>query len=367
MNSIVLSQNCEGCASSCASQTKEVLADEFEEVSEDEFTTGEDEFLNESDSDEFSQEGDEFAEDDINSELTTENKSNIFTTPLAKKTYILLLLTIVAGFLVRYKKTRGLRPVFLVGGMVWLGFYSGGCPCMISSFQNFLLLFIGEGQVSIDALFWIIGLIPITYLFGRVWCGWLCHLGALQEFLYLPQKYGIWQSAKAQRVLKYTRYFFFVALIGQILITQSNLFIEIDPFKVAFNLYSANTTGYVLLVILLLLSLFSYRPFCRGMCPVGTLLGWIEKLPFASILTINSKCNEEKGGLGVCNGCCACNKACKSQAITKVDTALYMDNEECIMCGECMDSCKQSGINITKNKSKQSKTKFFERVRKNGK
>ena len=122
-----------------------------------------------------------------------------------------------------------------------LGFYNGGCPCMISSFQNTVLGAIGV-EVNWQAVVWFVGLLPITYVFGKVWCGWVCHLGALQEFLYIPKKFEIFRSRRAQDIMRYIRYFFLTALMLQLIFTKVILFKNIGKFKVALNLFSANTT-----------------------------------------------------------------------------------------------------------------------------
>ena len=99
------------------------------------------------------------------------------------RTLIALLATVISGFAFKYWRKKGLRYLFLLSSLVFLGFYSGGCPCMISSFQNFILLLLGE-PVQWLSLIWVLALLPITYFFGKVWCGWVCHLGAFQEFLF---------------------------------------------------------------------------------------------------------------------------------------------------------------------------------------
>ena len=246
--------------------------------------------------------------------------------------------TIVAGFLVRLKSAVSLRGLFLITSLIVLGFYKGGCPCPIMSMQHVVLAGIG-GEVKWTGMIWFLGLLPITYLFGKVWCGWICHLGALQEIIYLPGKVKILQSEKAQKRMRYIRIALFIALIGQIIYTQTNLFKVIDPFKVAFNLRAANTTGWVLLGLLILSSLFIYRPFCKAICPIGLVLGWISKIPGASILAPKK----------TCVGCKTCNNSCKINAITRDNKFSKLDNQECIACGECTADCKKDSIKFVRN------------------
>ena len=288
------------------------------------------------DDDEFSSDSEMSFDDDEFGEFTEEGAENTTVSyTRVKWSLSILLVTILTGFLVRYPATRKFRAVFMVGAVVILGFYRGGCPCMISSFQNTVLGVMGV-EVNWQAIVWFVGLLPITYLFGKVWCGWVCHLGALQEFLYIPKKFEIFRSRKAQDIMRYMRYFFLIALMLQLIFTKVILFKDIGPFKVAFNLFSANTTGYVLLVLLLLSSVFIYRPFCKAVCPVGLILGWISKIPGASILGITTECK----------GCVTCNTACEMDAITRVGRVSVMNNPDCILCGDCLDSCRTSTISF---------------------
>jgi len=245
-----------------------------------------------------------------------------------------LFMTALAGVFVRYKTTRKLRPLFLVASMVFLGFYVGACPCPISSLSHTIIGLTG-GPFVWESMVWFVGLIPITYVFGKVWCGWICHLGALQKFLY-TDKFKIFHSERSQKVMKIIRWVLLATLIVQLVITHTYLFDVIDPFRIAYNLgYGANLTSWILLGLLLLSSLFIHRPFCKAVCPIGLVLGWVSKIPGASV--IGTKKDS-------CTGCKLCSDACKSDAIVRKGDQSFLDNQDCIACGECLDSCRQLGL-----------------------
>lgn len=305
--------------------------DEFSEFKtiENQENGGEDEFM------EFEQSNDEFEQS--NDEFSNENSDVVKEKVSYTRLYwslVILAFTILAGFMVRYRATRKLRAIFLIASVVILGFYRGGCPGPISSFMNTYLMAIGV-EINWQAIIWFLGLIPITYILGQVFCGWICHLGALQEFLFIP-KISIWKSTKAQKILKIVRTVVLIGFLIQLTFTHVLLWNKVGPFKVAFNLFSANLAGYILLGILLLSSVFIYRPFCKAICPVGLLLGWISKIPGASILGINNSCI----------GCKNCNDACNTDAITRENKTSYLDNTNCILCGDCLDSCKSKSISF---------------------
>jgi polyferredoxin len=246
---------------------------------------------------------------------------------------IALAFTVVAGFLVRFKPLRAMRTVFLLSSLAFLGFWNGGCPCPISSFQN-LALWALNVDVEIRSLWWFLGLIPITYVFGRVWCGWVCHLGALQEFVHKPNRFSFLRGDRAQKTMRVLKYGLVAALIVQLIWTRDNQFIHIDPFKVAFNLRSFYWTGWVLLGVLMLSSLYIYRPFCRSACPVGLILGWVSRLPYASKLGVNEDCRT----------CKLCTQACAPQAIRVVGREVEVRQQDCLACGSCMDACRKDCV-----------------------
>lgn len=264
---------------------------------------------------------------------------------------IVLAATAIAGILVRFPKTRNFKTVFLVASLAMLGFYRGGCPCMISSMQDVALAGMGLHSHWIDYL-WFLGLIPLTYVFGQVWCGWVCHLGAFQEFLFKRNKIEFLKSEKSQKVMKIIRYVLLTALLVQLFITKSNLFIKIDPFMVAFNLNSYYTAGWILLGLLLITSLFINRPFCRAACPVGLILGWVKKIPGASVL----------GAKENCTGCITCAKGCDYQAINRKVKLSILDNKDCILCGDCMDNCRKESIQFYRNNNSRKDKAILEKM-----
>jgi len=307
-----------------------------DEFSSDEFSSGEDSFSN-SDDDSFSNSDDEFSDFSESDESFSEKTSinwHRFNWAIG-----ILFFTLLAGILVRYEKAQKLRPIFLLAAVVILGFYRGG-PGIISSFQNTYLVLIGVSwKWTATVLF--VGVIILTYFQGKVFCGWICYLGAIQEFLYIG-KIKIFQTEKAQKVMRIIRYVLLALILLQLTITQSIEWSRIGPFKVIFNLFSPNITGYILLVILLLSSLFIHRPFCKVVCPAGLIFGWVTKLPGASVLGITDSCA----------GCKTCNTSCQINAITRDDKTSKLDNQECIMCGECLSDCKISSIQPFKKSNK---------------
>ena len=83
--------------------------------------------------------------------------------------------------------------------------------------------------------------------------------------------------------------------------------------------------------VVIILSLFMYRFFCRFICPLGAFYGFFNKIAIIGLKVDNTKCIH----------CGACAKDCL------MDTKIVGDRE-CIQCGECIDKCEVKAIKVWK-------------------
>jgi ferredoxin len=136
---------------------------------------------------------------------------------------------------------------------------------------------------------------------GRVFCGAVCPLGAIQDvFLIRPVKLPAGLSA-ALSVLPYV--YLAVAVLYAVL-GSTFLICEYDPFVAFFRLdgrFNLLLLGGSLLVI----SMFVGRPYCRFLCPYGVLLGWLAPLARWRIKIHPKQCIQ----------CRMCEEACPFGAI----------------------------------------------------
>lgn len=307
--------------------------DEFEDVS------GSDEFEDLSSSD-------EFEEVTFLEEIDTEPLVNKSNKRLLVVVLSLFLATALAGMFMEYPKFRNLRYLFLLTSLAVVGFgFGGSCPCMLKSFDN-TLLFIAGNEVKWASLVLFIGLIPLTYVFGRVWCGWICHFGALQEFIHRKSKWNFWKTPKAQKVLFGVQIGVFSIWVLWLLIAQTSSICKFDPFVKIFNLNINGMVNYIVVGLLIVLSLFVNRPFCRAICPIGFVLGWVARIPYAQKLHIDS----------TCGGCGKCETVCDKGAISGEKLHKHkVDVNACILCGECISQCAKKAILADKTDIKKTK------------
>ena len=94
---------------------------------------------------------------------------------------VFFVLLFFAGLALKSKRGIKLRPCVQTASFVFFIFIVHRCFCAlrgtIFSFQD-----IGKNDLNVfNGLFILVPLIAFTLIFGRVFCGWLCPLGAIQE------------------------------------------------------------------------------------------------------------------------------------------------------------------------------------------
>ncbi|MFO1334564.1 MAG: 4Fe-4S binding protein [Piscinibacter sp.] len=196
-------------------------------------------------------------------------------------------------------------------------------------FQWTWSLFLSDPAIFV---FWIF-IIATVFLFGRgLFCGWLCPFGSLSEALYkIGGKLGLkrWQGSLPRRWhdrLKWLKYaiFFGLLAVSMFSMVTAEMLAEVEPFKTTFLVGITNRAWpYGLFVAVLLgISLFIERPYCKYICPLGAALAMPSTFRWFGL-----KRKQD------CNSCAACAKGCGSLAI---DADGRIDHRECLHCLDCM-------------------------------
>jgi len=231
---------------------------------------------------------------------------------------IAALIICLIGLTYKSKTIQDFRPLILLASLIYFGFIKGGCPCILSYFQGFILFVAGK-TFFLRAFVVVLSLLVLSVIFGSIWCGWLCWLGALQEFIFQHNRWKLLKTKKTQTILFYIQTLIFAILVLWIILMQRPVLCAYDPFISIFRLKIFNWIGYITVPLLLVSSLFIYRPFCRIVCPVGWLLFIVKFIPFARKLKISE-----------CSNCNKCLKYCKIDAIHNKEI-----EKTCNFCGEC--------------------------------
>lgn len=194
-------------------------------------------------------------------------------------------------------------------------------------------------------------LLAFGALFGRFVCGFLCPFGWVQDLLYkIPsKKIGTFKYDRLLRYLKFVVLAVLVVLLPALVKNAAGVgtpwFCKwVCPSGTLFAgipLLLANPTlravvGFIfswkmaILILILGLSVFLYRPFCKYLCPLGAAYSLFNKASFYRL-----KLNES-----ACTHCGICKRACNMG----VDPSKTPDDMECIRCGDCVKNCPTKAL-----------------------
>ncbi|MDD2972006.1 MAG: 4Fe-4S binding protein [Lachnospiraceae bacterium] len=229
------------------------------------------------------------------------------------------------------------------------------CPgalyaCPIGSLQAVL----NSRQFSISC--YVFGfLMMVGALMGRFVCGWLCPFGMVQDLLYkipLCRKIKNLPGHKYLTKLKYVILVVFVFLLSSLVKDITGLgqpwFCEyICPSGTLFggiplvilNPQLRTAIGFrfiwkvLVLLVIVLMAVKVYRPFCKYLCPLGALYGLCNPISLYRYQVDQEACVK----------CGACQKACDMD-IKVWETP---NSVECIRCGKCKNACPTHAITTT--------------------
>jgi polyferredoxin len=263
----------------------------------------------------------------------------------------------------------------------------------------FILLFLGSEKLSVslltfllpfqlipalvqtvtqpEALF-IIGLIfmvLITLLFGRVYCSFLCPLGALQDLLIAgSQRFSRQPGHAFSRPLNGLRYSLLALTVAMALIGSLSLVSLFDPTSLAgrifthflqplivwtynlgilvlkpLNIYlypkqtafvplSVLAVTVIFFLLIMYLAVTRGRLYCNTVCPVGTFLGLLSHVSVFQFALNQKSCSE----------CVRCENVCKAGCIDPLTASI--DMSRCVGCFNCLNACSKATINYQRRR-----------------
>jgi polyferredoxin len=174
----------------------------------------------------------------------------------------------------------------------------------------------------------------LTLAFGRFFCGYLCPAGVLQEIAFHAPVPRI--RLRQKNAFMALRWAFFVVFFLMAFVFSASL---LGWFGIRDFFYLSLTAGTAVFMVVLVLSMTFYRPFCRIVCPYGALLSLGAG---KSLLRIQRT--------DACIECKKCETACPTDEAKRDDRKM-----ECYLCGRCTDVCPVSGALIYKRGNTEGK------------
>ncbi len=252
-----------------------------------------------------------------------------------------LLLPIPVVLIARRKLTPGRRQFVYLTSIVTFGIILGSDPSPMGTVKDAVFL-----MTAHQTIFWpriiALGFFLLTVVMStKLICSWGCQFGTLQDLLFRlgrnkKDRKGIVRQFKPSFWLSNSiRVVFFLASMLVGLAWSLDIVGLIDPFRV-YKPLVLGVGGALFLAVVLVASLFVYRPWCHFACPFG-LISWLfEKLAIFRI----------RVDYGKCDACQACNSACPS---TVMDAILKQNRvlPDCFGCGVCVESCPTNAVSLT--------------------
>jgi uncharacterized protein with FMN-binding domain/ferredoxin len=186
--------------------------------------------------------------------------------------------------------------------------------------------------------------------FGRFFCGYICPVGALQDFFnYIGRRLGLKEIKLNNKHFKFEIIKFIVLIVILILsiFELGNLISPFSPWLAYLNFFMGLNfnVGSLVLLLILLISLFTKRIFCRSMCPLGAFQTLLYAIgPFKLYKPHN------------CGGCKNCIKNCPVDIDSSEELVI---SPECINCSECTSSVCIKGYEGYKYKFAKQQMKHY--------
>lgn len=219
----------------------------------------------------------------------------------------------------------------------------GSCPIgSAQSVANSSKFSLSHYVLGLLVLFGIVG--------GRIFCGYLCPFGFFQDLLFKIKSRKL-KHGKISNVLKYLKYIILGLFVFVLpILTKDSMGLS-DPLfckyicpagtlfaglpLIGMNPLLQNSLGGLfiwklsLAIVIVILSIVLFRPFCKFLCPLGAFYALFNNISFYKF-NINHNCIS----------CGRCKKACGYEIYTKETP----NSPECIRCDECIIACPTNAI-----------------------
>lgn len=193
----------------------------------------------------------------------------------------------------------------------------------------------------------LLAVLGTAVLAGRSFCGWLCPVGTVQDFL--ADKVSGWMPFKTARSGKnragglpirispdldqWLRPAKYLVLVLAAAASAGAVYPPLRGICPARALFSFNLQSPLLLSVLgvfLITSILNRRLWCKYLCPFGAVLA-----PFNKSAPLHVSANLEQ-----CPSCGKCSAVCPMEIETVPEN---LTSPECIQCLECLESCAVEG------------------------
>ena len=203
-----------------------------------------------------------------------------------------------------------------------LRLYFFGSSLWISESYLFLLV----------VLLFFVGIMLVTVLYGRIWCGWTCPQTVLSDFARLIERLSGIFAGRGRTALTLVLFQGLLILFSTFVATTLVWYFvspyEMIPRIVSLSLGPWTLGSWIFFAVLIYLDLaFVRQRFCTSVCPYARMQSAFFDHKTLTIAFDPFRTDE-------CNACEACVRACPAGIDIRAGLQV-----ECINCAECIDTC----------------------------
>jgi polyferredoxin len=189
----------------------------------------------------------------------------------------------------------------------------------------------------------LIAFLALSLIFRKGFCGWLCPVGTVSEYMWRLGRKLIGRNFRLPRALditlrglKYVLMGLFIYVVASMSVLAIRQFLDspygmVDDVKMLNLFRDLGMIGAIFLILLVAGSIVVQNFWCRYFCPYGALMGLVS---LASPLRIRREPS-------LCIDCAKCARACPSAL--PVDRLVTIQSAECLGCMQCIASCPAEG------------------------
>ena len=210
-------------------------------------------------------------------------------------------------------------------------------------FQEFFDRFIGQGILNAGSIMVIFAFFS-TLIFGRFFCGWLCHFGAVQELAWwFFDKLGIKPKTINSRLLTFLPLFilfnfYIIPNVSKAIGSGSNWQLSTNlAYPEVWRFLPGFIIGSLTFIVdgFLIVYFLGRKGFCRFVCPWGAFLKFPTSLSTFKVRKVNA-----------CTDCNSCTLSCPigidvNHEINKFNKVV---NSNCTSCLICIDDCPEKAL-----------------------
>lgn len=203
-----------------------------------------------------------------------------------------------------------------------------------------IVIVMGASKGIVTGAFLLYIILFILSLFaGRIWCGWLCPMGACQELgsplIRKTVKEG-WPNW-----IKYVVTVLWIAAIARAFLAAGGIQ-GIDPLYGTVNGISVSSVQVLMIIVMIFAGIFSIafltgkRGFCHIICPIAAIMVAGRKIRNVA----GWPALQLSADVDLCTDCNTCSKKCPMGLdVHGMVGEGKMENPDCILCATCADVC----------------------------